>query len=244
MEYVIGFVVVIIAMIAAAISQMKAVGSIEKEKLSPVLDSLYADPNSREKHELFMQGLRAVDEKIRQYKSDNYSYTPDEIITSKLLRHTERYPNDKLAHQRFMEVISRAEQLASDSLFTKLLQQLKANPNSLSHERFAVCVSKARFLSAKLLEPLFDYLDLAPLNSVVQQHFIQCASHIMLLSDTQRERIYLRALEILEDNPSNPAAKRFVLNVGRWHFGKSRKDGRITIYDEQRIQNDILARAV
>lgn len=243
MEYVIAFVVIIIAVIAATVSQMKTVGKLEKEKLAPILDSLYSNPTAREKHQLFMEALNSLDTKIKEYKSDNFSYTPSDLITDKLLKHTDKYPQDRLAHERFMELISRAKQLSSESLFQKLLLQLNAKATPLSHERFAACVSKARFLPGNLLESLFDYLDRDPVNPVVQQHFLQCAMHIMLLPDTQRQRIYDKALYILESNSANSTAKQFVLNVGRWHFSKSRKDGRVTIYDEQRIQNDILARA-
>ena len=71
---------------------------------------------------------------------------------------------------------------------------------------------------------------------------MQCITHIMLLPESERERIYNRVLEILADNPASSTAKQFVLTVGRWHFGKSRKGGKLSIYDEQRIQNDIFAR--
>jgi hypothetical protein len=54
-------------------------------------------------------------------------------------------------------------------------------------------------------------------------------------------KAYALALEVLEKNPKQPKAKQFVLNIGRWHFGKLRK-GKVTIYDEQAIQNDIQVR--
>jgi hypothetical protein len=243
MEYVFAFIVIIIVAIAALVIQTKTVGKLEKEKFVPILDSLYVNPTAKEQHQLFIEALKSLDAKIKEYKSGSFSYTPSDLITDKLLRHIEKYPQDRLAHERFMELISRSEQLSSESLFQKLLLQLKAKATPLSHERFAVCVSKARFLPGNLLESLFDYLDQDPVNPGVQQHFLQCAMHIILLPDAQRQRIYDKALYILESNPASSTAKQFVLTVGRWHFGKRRKDGHVTIYDEQRIQNDILARA-
>lgn len=241
--YVIAFIVVIIAVVVVAISQTRTVAKLEKERLVPVLDNLYIAPTNKEKHQLFMEALKSLDAKIKEYKGDNFSYIPSDLITDKLLRHTEKYPKDKLAHERFMELISRAKHLSSESLFQKLLSQLKkVEATPLNHERFAACVSKALLLSGNLLEQLFEYLDQDPVNPIVQQHFLQCVSNIMLLPDTQRQYIYDKALHILESNPTNSTAKQFVLNVGRWHFSKSRKDGCVTIYDEQRIQNDILAR--
>jgi len=53
---------------------------------------------------------------------------------------------------------------------------------------------------------------------------------------------YAFALEILEVNPNLIKVKTFVLEVGRFHFAKLR-GGKVTIYDEQAIQNDIQARS-
>ncbi|HET6883516.1 MAG TPA: hypothetical protein VFI31_25415 [Pirellulales bacterium] len=56
--------------------------------------------------------------------------------------------------------------------------------------------------------------------------------------------IYGSALDLLSNNPKSPIAKQLVLDIGRWHYGKSRPDGRPTVYDEQAIQNDILVRSI
>jgi len=55
--------------------------------------------------------------------------------------------------------------------------------------------------------------------------------------------IYGNALRLLEAAPDNPALKRLVLQVGRWHFGRSRPGGVPTTYDEQAMLNDITVRA-
>jgi len=246
MVYIIIFIIFIIAVIVGADSQLKQIKSVGKyleEKIEPILDSLYTNPADKEKHQLFIEALKYLDAKIKEDKRDSFFYAPSNLITEKLLRHIEKYPQDRLAHERFMELISRVKQLSSEPLFQRLLSHLKTKATPLSHERFAACVSKARFLPENLLESLFDYLDRDPVNPRVQQHFLQCAMHIILLPDAQRQRIYDKALYILEINPASSTAKQFVLNAGRWYFGKSRKDGHVTIYDEQRIQNDILARA-
>ncbi|WP_299414800.1 hypothetical protein [Acaryochloris sp. IP29b_bin.148] len=242
MGYIFAFIVFIILGIAVAISQMMSVGKLEKEKLIPVLDSLYANPKTNQKHQLFIANLKYLDELIKKYEGDSFSYNPSNVIVEKLFRHINKYPNDRLGHERFMELISRAKQLSSEYLFQKLLFQIKTDATPLDHERLSACVIKARFLSENLLEPLLDYLERDQNNPLVQQHFLQMAMQIMLLSETKRQRIYNISLQILERNPHKTSAKKFVLNVGRWHFGKSRENGRITIYDEQRIQNDILAR--
>ena len=213
---------------------------LERSKFSPILDNLYNDPTAKEKHQLFQEALKILDKKTKNYNS---GYSPSDLMTDKLLMHTEKYPQDRLAHARFMDIISRSSILSSEFLFKKLLIHLKVNPTYLSQERFAACVDKAQILPESLLESLLDYLDHDPINPLVQQHFIKCVTHIIFLSTERRKLIYRKALNILENNPSSSIAKQFVLNIGRWHFGKSRKGGRITIYDEQHIQNDILARS-
>ncbi len=82
-----------------------------------------------------------------------------------------------------------------------------------------------------------------PLDTVVQGKVIRLLDQCPALKATETKVIYEAALDILANNPSNPTAKQFVLNVGRWHFGRNRPDKRPTVYDEQAIQNDILVRS-
>lgn len=82
-----------------------------------------------------------------------------------------------------------------------------------------------------------------PLDTVVPGKVIRLLDQCPALKATETKVIYEAALDILANNPSNPTAKQFVLNVGRWHFGRNRPDKRPTVYDEQAIQNDILVRS-
>ena len=82
-----------------------------------------------------------------------------------------------------------------------------------------------------------------PLDTVVQGKVIRILDQCPALKVAETKAVYEAALDILANNPSNPTAKQFVLNVGRWHFGRSRPDKRPTVYDEQAIQNDILVRS-
>jgi hypothetical protein len=50
------------------------------------------------------------------------------------------------------------------------------------------------------------------------------------LSDKE---IYSLALHALDAHPSEPKSKKIALDMGRYHHGKSRRDGKVTIYDEQ-----------
>jgi hypothetical protein len=53
---------------------------------------------------------------------------------------------------------------------------------------------------------------------------------------------YEIALVYLAANSGQVSARSFVVEVGRWHFGRSRPNYLATMADEQRIQNDILRR--
>jgi hypothetical protein len=53
---------------------------------------------------------------------------------------------------------------------------------------------------------------------------------------------YNLALRVLDENPQEPRAKKLVLEIGRWNFGKLRKGKGATIYDEQAIHNDLKVR--
>ncbi|OZH52540.1 hypothetical protein AFK68_23755 [Hydrocoleum sp. CS-953] len=248
MEFVLSLITLIIVSTLIICNQERQVVKFEKEKLLPILDRLYRNPNSREKHQQFIQALGALDAKIKKYKEgwgNGYSYTPGKLITEKLLKHTSQKPQDILAHERVLEVLKRADS-PSDLMLEGMLKHLAVYPQDrLAHQRLAICASKVQHLlqtDTDIINPLIDYLNTNPLNSGVQKIFMQCVTHIMLLSESERQRIYDTALEILQDNPASSTAKQFVLTIGRWHFGKSRKGGKPSIYDEQRIQNDILAR--
>ena len=55
--------------------------------------------------------------------------------------------------------------------------------------------------------------------------------------------IYNLVLEVLSENPEKIHIKTLCLTIGRLHYGKLRPDNKVTIYDEQAIQNDIQVRS-
>jgi hypothetical protein len=54
--------------------------------------------------------------------------------------------------------------------------------------------------------------------------------------------LYQRTLEAISMSAGEPALKLLALQVGRIAHGKARPDGRVTVYDEQAMANDIAAR--
>jgi hypothetical protein len=65
---------------------------------------------------------------------------------------------------------------------------------------------------------------------------------LTLLPNEYSKECYKEALLLLETYPEWTSARVFVVNVGRWHFGRSNKDGIVSDKDERTIQTDIIAR--
>ncbi|KQX69251.1 hypothetical protein [Paenibacillus sp. Root444D2] len=55
------------------------------------------------------------------------------------------------------------------------------------------------------------------------------------------QKNYRNALDILSRDPKNPQLRQNALDCGRRYYSSLRDNGRLTIYDEQAITNDILA---
>lgn len=60
-------------------------------------------------------------------------------------------------------------------------------------------------------------------------------------SSNVTDLLYASALQILEKWPNQPHFKRYALEVGRMHW-QIKRNGPVTIYDENAIQNDIFVR--
>lgn len=93
-------------------------------------------------------------------------------------------------------------------------------------------------LSRLLLE-----LRKSPLDTSAQNEFLWFIQAARFLRPEQSLRFYNLALKTLAENPGDTRAKTFALEVGRWHYSLQRSDRKLTIYDEQALQNDILVRS-
>jgi len=62
------------------------------------------------------------------------------------------------------------------------------------------------------------------------------------ITSEQSEWLYHRILEIVKLQPSEADIAVLALDIGRWHCSRSRPDGKVTVYDEQMLQNDIAVR--
>jgi hypothetical protein len=84
------------------------------------------------------------------------------------------------------------------------------------------------------MSQLFNQLDAAPGHSDLCEEIIKLLhlSHPMIFPKERTREVYERALKVLEENSEITNLKAFCLNVGRWHCGRVRASGHVTIYDE------------
>ena len=100
---------------------------------------------------------------------------------------------------------------------------------------------------APLIESvLLPLLEIKPLDERVRATVLDCAKKLSATSLRRGEAsslvFYEAALNILQQNPGQSSLKQYALDVGRWHHSIARGSGTVTIYDEQAMQNDIMAR--
>ena len=92
-------------------------------------------------------------------------------------------------------------------------------------------------------ENLIEGLMRDPLNPSIHSNFLCTVSGLSALDVGRSQRAYDAALNIVAAHPESTTARTFALSVGRWHFARSRPDKKVTSYDEQAMQNDILVRS-
>ncbi len=152
----------------------------------------------------------------------------------------------------------KAEQIAKENAIKlgeeikKKFQQLSEDPNNT--EAFEFLLSTLASLNPpSFIEFIFivtlPLLQLKPLDERVRTMVFSGFAR-SVKRDTNSSpppgdlarSFYDTALGILALHPEELSLKQYVLDVGRWYYSILRPDGRITVYDEQAIQNDIIVR--
>lgn len=132
----------------------------------------------------------------------------------------------------------------------KNFQQLSKDPTNIEALEYVLDVLEG--LSKEKLKPLISnivlpLLEIKPLDERVRATVFSCAqraiSRSALSTQVPSKAFYDAALDILQQHPDQTSLKKYALEVGRWHYSISRPDGKVTIYDEQSIQNDLLVRS-
>ena len=132
----------------------------------------------------------------------------------------------------------------------KNFQQLSKDPTDTIALLYVLDVLEG--LNKKQTKPLINsivlpLLKIAPLNERVRAAVFSCAQRSIFRSASSTlvpsKVFYDAALDILQQHPEQISLKQYALEVGRWHCSIARPDGKVTIYDEQSIQNDILVRS-
>jgi hypothetical protein len=213
----------------------------EAENIIPILKELYHFPNSKSKHQEFRRNLSNL---CQAAQGDQTKYIPSDDVNRLIIQHLDVNPNDDLGNERYKMLINLSGKINRNYMLNLLFQQLENHfDNPLVHERLAIALENSILINQKFLEPLLHYWSHNPNNPLIQQSFFLGVSNIILLSNEQRSLVYNLVLSNLEEFPNNISAKKLALTMGRWVYSKARPDGKLTIYDEQAIQNDINIRS-
>lgn len=123
--------------------------------------------------------------------------------------------------------------------------KLSNNPsdtNSLAHVLNILNSLDKNSLKTLMQDFIIPLLRLKPLDESVRNTIFSSAQKANL-PNIDLQELYEISLEILAKHPDQMSLKSYVLKVGRLYYGKARPGGRVTIYDEQAIQNDITVRS-
>ena len=90
---------------------------------------------------------------------------------------------------------------------------------------------KVKPLDSAIRDTIFSYAKIAITSKAIGQN------------DLSSKEVYEAALEVLSQHPDQIPLKQYALEVGRWHHSIQRPDRKVTIYDEQAINNDIAVRS-
>jgi hypothetical protein len=131
----------------------------------------------------------------------------------------------------------------------KNFQQLSKDPTNAKALNYVLDVLEG--LNKEKLKPLISstilpLLKIKPLDERVRAIVLSCAQKSIsptLSTQVPSKAFYAAALDILQQHPEQTSLKQYALEVGRWHYSIARPDGKVTIYDEQSMQNDILVRS-
>jgi len=104
-------------------------------------------------------------------------------------------------------------------------------------------VNKASGEARATFDRMLEELMHDPVNPAIHSDFLRTVTTLTALDTSRSQRAYDTALGILEAHPESTSARTFALSLGRWHFGRIRPDKKVTTYDEQAMQNDILVRS-
>ncbi len=131
--------------------------------------------------------------------------------------------------------------------YFKLLSENPTNTQALDSVLGTINNMNPKTIRGIMNKSILPLLVLKPLDERVRATILACAQKAILRHTSDQNissrDVYNTALQILEQNPEQTSLKQYALEVGRWHYSIVRPDGKVTIYDEQSIQNDILVRS-
>ena len=134
-------------------------------------------------------------------------------------------------------------------------RQLSDNPTDIESLEFTLkalasfaAIADKSILKTWMWPVVIPLLKLKPLDKSIRDLVFDYAKKTITISvtrpdETSSKEVYDAALEILSEHPEQLPLRQYALEIGRWHYTIQRPNRKITIYDEQAIQNDIAVRS-
>jgi hypothetical protein len=94
---------------------------------------------------------------------------------------------------------------------------------------------------AQLVRSLHEALTRNPTSRALHEVLMNCL-RALEIAPSQSQWLYDRTLDLLQRAATSSELAVLALEIGRWHLGRLRPGGAVSIYDEQAIHNDIAVR--
>lgn len=125
---------------------------------------------------------------------------------------------------------------------TRDIQTLQRDSNNAQAVQAIITIIK----NPKSLQNIGTPLTIQSIQALIQSQPQNLKHHTLLKQLTSKigtKEAYNIALDTLSQNPEITQLKTLALEIGRIHYSSLRKNKRLTIYDEQALNNDIQSRA-
>lgn len=157
----------------------------------------------------------------------------------------------ELAQAKAKAEAEKQASIKQDSALKKRFQQFSNNPSdteSLKYVLDTLASQNKSYLKSWMRPIIIPLLKIRPLDSAVRDTVfsnakIAITTQAIGKDSLSSKEVYEAALEVLSQHPDQIPLKQYALKVGRWHYGIQRPGGKVTIYDEQAINNDIAVRS-
>lgn len=199
---------------------------------------------------LVLFAIQRLQVKGREQAAEHLTEVNEELL--QLVERLQAQPDDEASARRIRTLTATREWVPGEfyqpsrDLWDRSLRFAFGNLDTASGQMVAYQIVVPLATSAvgdepQLMHNVLQTFASRPDDRSAQQTIVHCLRGLPI-NGSQRQWLYDGTLDLLQRTPSSAALAILALEVGRWHLGRSRPGGAVTIYDEQALQNDIAVR--